>query len=191
MIISHTHNFIFLKPLKVGGTSVQQTIGTACGDGTDTEDVFANTRGEGFGAEVKRRILLGTYVLSRGSYERWYGHAQRVRARIRSQFDEVLAGVDLIAGPTSPVPAFPLGERTDDPLAMYRADAFTVPASLAGLPALSVPAGLTTGPPRLPLGLQLIGAAGDDGRLLDVAQALEDTGLVGALQAPLESGDSA
>ena len=103
--------------------------------------MFAATREAGFGAEVKRRILLGTPALSAGYAEEWYGRASRVRRRIADDFERAFYEVDIVAGPTSPTPAFPLGERVADPLAMYMSDVMTVPANLAGLPAISVPAG--------------------------------------------------
>jgi aspartyl-tRNA(Asn)/glutamyl-tRNA(Gln) amidotransferase subunit A len=144
------------------------------GDGS-LQGMFAATREAGFGDEVKRRILLGTYVLSAGYYEAWYGKAQKVRTLLRRDFEQAFATVDLIAGPTSPTPPFRLGERSQDALAMYQSDLLTVPASLAGLPALSLPAGFVGTEPRLPVGLQLVGPALSEGRLLRVAAALEAT----------------
>jgi aspartyl-tRNA(Asn)/glutamyl-tRNA(Gln) amidotransferase subunit A len=135
------------------------------------EALYEGTRRAGFGAEVKRRILLGTYVLSAGYYEAYYRKAQQVRTLIRRDFDHVFASVDVVALPTSPVPAFRLGERTGDPLQMYLADVFTVGAPLAGLPALSVPGGFTS--TRLPVGLQLIGRAWDEATLVRLADAYE------------------
>jgi aspartyl-tRNA(Asn)/glutamyl-tRNA(Gln) amidotransferase subunit A len=144
----------------------------------DLGALFETSRGEGFGPEVRRRILLGTYVLSAGYYEAYYRKAQRVRTLIRRDFDDafVKQGVDLIAGPTAPTPAFGLGERIDDPLAMYLSDVLTLPASLAGLPALSVPIEPTNASPArpaLPVGLQLIGPALGEARLFQVATAVE------------------
>jgi len=120
---------------------------------------------------VKRRIMLGTYVLSAGYYDAYYLKAQQVRTLIRRDFDAAFAGVDAIAVPTSPTPAFPIGERVDDPLQMYLADIFTVSAPLAGLPAISVPCGFT--PDNLPIGLQLTGRAWDEVTLLQMADAFE------------------
>jgi aspartyl-tRNA(Asn)/glutamyl-tRNA(Gln) amidotransferase subunit A len=121
-----------------------------------------------------RRILLGTYVLSSGYYDEWYGRASRVRRLVRQDFDAAFGSVDLIAGPTAPTPAFVLGERADDPLAMYLSDVMTVPASLAGLPALSLPCGTARVDGReLPLGLQLVGPALADARVLAVGQAFQ------------------
>jgi aspartyl-tRNA(Asn)/glutamyl-tRNA(Gln) amidotransferase subunit A len=134
-------------------------------------EMYDRTRHAGFGAEVKRRIMLGTYVLSAGYYEAYYLKAQQVRTLIRQDFDRAFEAVDVVALPTTPTPAFRLGERAADPLAMYLADVFTVSAPLAGLPAISVPCGLT--PSRLPLGLQLTGRAWDEARLFKAAHAYE------------------
>jgi aspartyl-tRNA(Asn)/glutamyl-tRNA(Gln) amidotransferase subunit A len=144
------------------------------GDGS-LQGMFSATREAGFGDEVKRRILLGTYVLSAGYYDAWYGRAQKVRTLVKRDFENAFREVDVIAGPTSPTTAFPLGERNTDPVTMYLSDVFTVPVSLAGLPALSLPCGLVGAPdrPRLPVGLQLIGPALADARLLRVATAFE------------------
>jgi aspartyl-tRNA(Asn)/glutamyl-tRNA(Gln) amidotransferase subunit A len=137
--------------------------------------MYERSRAGGFGAEVKRRIMLGTFVLSAGYYDAYYVRAQQARAHITAGFLSALAGVDVIALPTSPTPAFPLGERLQDPVAMYLSDVFTVGASLAGLPALSVPCGFTAG--GLPIGLQLIARPFDESTLLRVADAYErDTG---------------
>ena len=141
----------------------------------DLRAMYERTREEGFGAEVKRRIILGTFVLSAGYYDAYYLKAQQVRTLIARDLESALEEVDVIALPTSPTPAFPLGERLRDPLAMYLADVFTVGASLAGLPALSVPCGFT--PAGLPVGLQLMGRPFDESTLLRVADAYEcDTG---------------
>src|SRR5207253_6341714 len=110
----------------------------------DLRDMYEKTRREGFGPEVKRRIMLGTYVLSAGYYDAYYLKAQRVRTLIRRDYDLAFERVDAVAMPTSPTPAFKIGERIDDPLQMYLADVFTVSANLTGLPALSVPCGFTT-----------------------------------------------
>jgi len=144
------------------------------GDGT-LPGMMSATREAGFGSEVKRRILLGTYVLSAGYHEEWYGRAQQVRTLVRRDFEAAFERVDLLATPTTPTAAFPLGEHALDPLAMYRADACTVPASLAGLPALSLPCGFASveGGAELPVGLQLVGPALADARLLRVAAAFE------------------
>jgi aspartyl-tRNA(Asn)/glutamyl-tRNA(Gln) amidotransferase subunit A len=145
----------------------------------DTEDLTAMyelTRARGFGAEVKRRIMLGTYALSSGYYEAYYGRAQRVRTRIAEDFARVFEGFDFLVTPTSPSVAFELGARTQDPLAMYLSDYFTVPMSLAGIPAISIPAGVATpdgGGPELPVGFQIAGPAFSESRLLDAAHALE------------------
>jgi aspartyl-tRNA(Asn)/glutamyl-tRNA(Gln) amidotransferase subunit A len=140
--------------------------------GSTLEEMYERTRSAGLGVEVKRRIMLGTYVLSAGYYDAYYRKAGQVRTLIARDFETAFEAVDVIALPTSPTSAFKLGERIDDPVSMYLADTFTVGASLAGLPALSVPAGLTAG--RLPVGLQLVGPAWSEGRLLSLAQAFED-----------------
>jgi aspartyl-tRNA(Asn)/glutamyl-tRNA(Gln) amidotransferase subunit A len=132
--------------------------------------MYGDTRDRGFGAEVKRRILLGTFVLSAGYYDAYYVRAQKVRTLIARDFDAAFATCDVVATPTTPAPAFRLGEKVDDPLQMYLADIFTVPANLAGIPALSVPCGLVAG---LPVGLQLLGRAFDEATLLRVAAAFE------------------
>jgi len=134
--------------------------------------MYEATRREGFGAEVKRRIMIGTYVLSAGFYDAYFNRAQKVRALIARDFETVFKEVDLLLTPTAPSAAFALGERSDDPIAMYLNDVFAVPASLAGLPAMSVPAGLD--PQGLPLGLQLIGRPLDEQSVLDAGLALEE-----------------
>jgi aspartyl-tRNA(Asn)/glutamyl-tRNA(Gln) amidotransferase subunit A len=138
--------------------------------GRDLIDMYARTRAAGFGAEVKRRIMLGTYALSAGYYDAYYGRAQKARTLLREDFARAFQTVDLVAGPTTPSAAFKHGER-EDPLAMYLNDVFAVPANLAGLPALSVPCGFTGA--GLPVGLQLIGKALDEGTLLRAAHAYE------------------
>jgi aspartyl-tRNA(Asn)/glutamyl-tRNA(Gln) amidotransferase subunit A len=140
--------------------------------GETLDDMYQNTRGAGFGAEVRRRILIGTYVLSAGYYDAYYLKAQRVRTLIAQDFRSAFSEVDVLLTPTAPSDAFAIGEQTDDPITMYLNDVFTVPTSLAGLPAVSVPAGLSTR--RLPLGLQIIGRPFDEGTVLRVAAALED-----------------
>ena len=141
--------------------------------GENLTEMYEKTRAEGFGAEVKRRILIGTYVLSAGYYDAYYKKAQRVRTLIRRDFDEAFKQVDVLLAPTAPTPAFVIGEKMDDPIAMYLNDVFTVPASLAGLPAMSVPAGLSS--EGLPLGLQLIGKPFDEETVLKVGGVLEDS----------------
>jgi aspartyl-tRNA(Asn)/glutamyl-tRNA(Gln) amidotransferase subunit A len=134
-------------------------------------EMYERSREEGFGREVKRRIILGTYVLSAGYYDAYYLKAQQVRTLIKRDYDTAFASVDVIAVPTSPTPAFPLGERTGDPVRMYLSDVFTVSANLAGLPAITVPCGFAGG--RLPVGLQLTGRSMDDATVLRVADGYE------------------
>ena len=141
-------------------------------DGEDLTGLYENTRAIGFGQEVRRRILIGTYALSSGYYEAYYLKAQKVRALIAKDFDDAYDKCDVILTPTTPGAAFAKGEKSDDPIAMYLNDVLTVPASLAGLPAISVPAGLSID--GLPLGLHLIGRAFGEGTLFRVAQSLED-----------------
>jgi aspartyl-tRNA(Asn)/glutamyl-tRNA(Gln) amidotransferase subunit A len=147
------------------------------GSGTLSE-MYRKTRGTGFGAEVKRRIMLGTYALSAGYYEAYYVKAQKVRSLITADFASAFEKVDLLVTPTSPVPAFKLGERTTDPLAMYLADIFTVPGSLAGVTAISVPCGKTA--EGLPVGLQIYGPHFGEARVLQLARAFEAAGGFGA-----------
>ncbi|MFN8204643.1 MAG: Asp-tRNA(Asn)/Glu-tRNA(Gln) amidotransferase subunit GatA [Solirubrobacteraceae bacterium] len=132
--------------------------------------MYTHTRHDGFGDEVKRRILIGTYALSSGYYDAYYGRAQQVRTRIADDFRAALHRCDLVASPTAPTTAFRLGEKIGDPLAMYLGDYFTIPVSLAGLPAISIPCGLSGG---LPVGFQLVGPAFAENRILDAAYALE------------------
>jgi len=139
--------------------------------GDSLDDMYMNTRGEGFGDEVQRRILIGTYALSSGYYDAYYIKAQKVRTLIANDFKTAFQDVDAILTPTAPSAAFALGEKQDDPVAMYLNDVFTVPTSLAGLPGISVPAGLSSD--GLPLGLQVIGKAFDEGTVLNVASTLE------------------
>jgi aspartyl-tRNA(Asn)/glutamyl-tRNA(Gln) amidotransferase subunit A len=142
----------------------------------DLLDFYGRTRGEGFGLEVKRRIILGTYVLSSGYYDAYYLRAQKVRELIRQDFAKAFEKVDALISPTSPVPAFKFGERTADPLQMYLADIFTSPANLAGICGISVPCGFAdTDGQRLPIGLQLLGKALDEARILQIAHAYEQT----------------
>jgi aspartyl-tRNA(Asn)/glutamyl-tRNA(Gln) amidotransferase subunit A len=136
-------------------------------------DVLGNylaTRGHGFGAEVKRRIMLGTYALSAGYYDAYYLKAQKVRTLIKKDFDDAFRTVDALVAPTSPTVAFPLGARLTDPVSMYLSDACTLPVNIAGLPGLSVPCGLSDG---LPVGLQLIGRAWDEAGLFRLGRAYE------------------
>jgi aspartyl-tRNA(Asn)/glutamyl-tRNA(Gln) amidotransferase subunit A len=140
-------------------------------DGVDLIDMYERTRAAGFGAEVKRRIMIGTYVLSHGYYDAYYLKAQKVRNLILRDFTDAFAKVDAILTPTAPSAAFGLGEKMDDPVTMYLNDVFTVPASLAGVPAMSVPAGLSA--EGLPLGLQVIGRHFDEETVFAVSAAIE------------------
>ena len=146
-------------------------------DGADElTAMYERTRAQGFGAEVKRRIMLGTYALSSGYYDAYYGQAQRVRTRIAQDFSRAFESFDFLVSPTSPGVAFELGAKTEDPLAMYMNDYCTVPMSLAGIPAISIPCGTAPPPgggPQLPVGFQLCGPAFSESRLLDAAYALE------------------
>ncbi|MGV3729271.1 MAG: Asp-tRNA(Asn)/Glu-tRNA(Gln) amidotransferase subunit GatA [Sphingopyxis sp.] len=141
-------------------------------DGAGLQDMYAATRADGFGAEVKRRIMIGTYVLSAGFYDAYYTQAQKVRTLIARDFELAFASCDVILAPTAPSAAFGLGEKMADPLAMYLNDVFAVPASLAGLPAMSVPAALNR--EGLPLGLQIIGKAFDEQGVLNAGLAIEE-----------------
>ena len=144
--------------------------GHRCADPVDLEDLYKRSRGEGFGDEVKRRIMVGTYALSAGYYDAYYLKAQQVRRMIRDDFTRAFETVDVIAGPTAPSTAFALGAKADDPVQMYLSDIFTIATNLAGLPALSIPAGFGGG---RPVGLQLIGNHFDEGRLLGAAHGFQ------------------
>jgi len=133
-------------------------------DPRDLTDLYTRSRGEGFGAEVKRRILIGTYALSAGYYDAYYLKAQQVRRLIRDDFLRAFEQVDVIMGPTTPSPAFRLGEKADDPVSMYLSDIYTIAANLAGLPALSIPAGFVDG---LPVGLHVVGGYFTEAQLLN------------------------
>jgi aspartyl-tRNA(Asn)/glutamyl-tRNA(Gln) amidotransferase subunit A len=153
-------------------------------DGDSLDEMYAKTRAAGFGAEVRRRILIGTYVLSAGYYDAYYAKAQKVRTLIAEDFTKVFATVDVILTPTAPSAAFAMGEADDDPITMWLNDVFTVPTSLAGLPGLSLPAGLSSD--GLPLGLQLIGRPFDEETVLKVAEVMEKAANFTALPAGLE-----
>jgi len=140
--------------------------------GNDVIDTYENTRRAGFGKEVRRRILIGTYVLSAGYYDAYYLKAQKIRTLIKRDFDAAWSDVDVVLTPTTPSPAFAFGEKSGDPIAMYLEDIFTVTVNMAGLPGISVPAGLST--EGTPLGLQLIGKPFDEATLFRAAQAIED-----------------
>jgi aspartyl-tRNA(Asn)/glutamyl-tRNA(Gln) amidotransferase subunit A len=140
--------------------------GYRCEEPKDLEDLYKRTRGEGFGSEVKRRIMVGTYALCAGYYDAYYNKAQQIRRLIQQDFMRIFEEVDVIVGPTTPSPAFTIGEKVNDPVAMYMEDIFTLSLNLAGLPGMSVPCGQVNG---LPVGLQLIGNYFDEARLLNVA----------------------
>jgi aspartyl-tRNA(Asn)/glutamyl-tRNA(Gln) amidotransferase subunit A len=139
-------------------------FGYRAADPRDLADLYTRSRGEGFGAEVKRRILIGSYALSAGYYDAYYLKAQQVRRLIREDFMRAFEAVDVIMGPTAPTTAFRIGEKADDPVSMYLSDIYTIAANLAGLPAMSVPAGFVDG---LPVGLHLVGNYFEEGRLLN------------------------
>jgi aspartyl-tRNA(Asn)/glutamyl-tRNA(Gln) amidotransferase subunit A len=144
-------------------------------DGVDSpsaEDVMRSTRDQGFGDEVKRRIIIGTYALSSGYYDAYYGQAQKVRTLISQDFEKAFEQADVLVSPTAPTTAFKLGEKLDDPLAMYLNDVATIPANLAGVPGISVPAGLAP-EDDLPVGFQVLAPAMADDRLYRVGAALE------------------
>jgi aspartyl-tRNA(Asn)/glutamyl-tRNA(Gln) amidotransferase subunit A len=140
--------------------------GHRCDSPVNLEDMYKRSRSEGFGTEVKRRIMIGTYALSAGYYDAYYLKAQKVRGLIRQDFMDAFKKVDVIMGPTSPTPAFKLGEKTNDPISMYLSDIYTIAVNLAGLPGMSIPAGFVN---HLPVGLQLIGNFFEEARLLNVA----------------------
>ena len=140
--------------------------GYRCDNPSDLLDMYTRTRSEGFGNEVKRRILVGTYALSAGYYDAYYNKAQQIRRLIQQDFVEAFKQVDVIAGPTSPSPAFAFGSKQDDPVAMYLEDIYTIAVNLAGLPGMSIPAGFID---NMPVGLQLVGNYFDESRMLNVA----------------------
>ena len=144
--------------------------GHRCADPVDLEDMYKRSRGEGFGEEVKRRIMVGTYALSEGFYDAYYKKAQQIRRMIRQDFIDALSEVDVIMGPTTPHPAFKIGEKTSNPIDMYMEDIFTLSLNLAGLPGMSVPCGTTDG---LPVGLQIIGNYFAEAKLLNVAHQFQ------------------
>ena len=140
--------------------------GYRCADPTDLQDLYTRTRAEGFGEEVQRRILIGTYCLSAGYYDAYYGKAQQVRQLIQQDFANAFEKVDVIMGPTCPSPAFKFGSKGDDPVAMYLEDIYTIATNLAGLPGMSLPCGMVD---DKPVGLQIIGNYFDEARMLNVA----------------------
>jgi len=145
-------------------------FGYRCNDPADLEDLYKRSRSEAFGNEVKRRIMIGTYALSAGYYDAYYLKAQKIRGLIRQDFTEAFKKVDVILGPTTPTPAFKLGEKADDPISMYLSDIYTIAVNLAGLPGMSIPAGFVKG---LPVGMQLIGNLFAEARLLNVAHSYQ------------------
>jgi aspartyl-tRNA(Asn)/glutamyl-tRNA(Gln) amidotransferase subunit A len=147
-------------------------FGYRCDDPKNLEDLYKRSRGEGFGEEVKRRIMVGTYALSAGYYDAYYLKAQQIRRLISDDFTRAFQQVDVIMGPSSPSTAFNIGEKTDDPVAMYLSDIYTIAVNLAGLPGMSVPAGFSN---SMPVGLQIIGNYFDESRLLNVAHKYQQT----------------
>jgi aspartyl-tRNA(Asn)/glutamyl-tRNA(Gln) amidotransferase subunit A len=145
-------------------------FGHRCENPKDLQDLYRRSRGEGFGAEVKRRIMTGTYVLSAGYYDAYYLKAQRVRQLINADFIRAFQSVDVLIGPTTPTPAFAIGAKTADPITMYLNDIYTIGANLAGLPAVSVPCGFVR---DLPVGLQVVGPHFSEARVLQVAHAFQ------------------
>ncbi|MEE9913823.1 MAG: Asp-tRNA(Asn)/Glu-tRNA(Gln) amidotransferase subunit GatA [Deltaproteobacteria bacterium] len=145
-------------------------------DARDLAQMYTKTRREGFGAEVKRRIMIGTYALSAGYYDAYYGKASQVRALIRRDFDEAFRKCDVILTPTTPTPAFKIGEKTDDPLQMYLSDIFTISTNLAGIPGISVPCGYTDA--GLPIGVQFLAGHFEEGKLLQIASAYEKSAAI-------------
>ena len=141
-------------------------------DAPTIKEMYEQTRGQGFGSEVKRRIMLGTYALSSGYYDAYYVKAQKVRTLIKQDFDRAFEHVDVIVAPTSPTTAFRIGDRMEDPYQMYLADVFTIPANMAGIPGVSLPCGFSN---DMPVGLQFLGQAFDEATLLGVAHAYEQS----------------
>ncbi len=160
-----------------GSTNMARYDGIKYGHTSDQAkellEIYMNSRNEGFGDEVKRTIMLGTYALSSGYYDAYYLKASKVRALMKKEFEDVFEKVDVLATPTSPFPAFKIGERADDPLAMYAADTLTVPAGICGLPGISIPAGFDS--KGLPIGLQLMANQFEEGKILHTAHAFEQT----------------
>jgi aspartyl-tRNA(Asn)/glutamyl-tRNA(Gln) amidotransferase subunit A len=154
-------------------------------DGKDPIEMYGRTRGAGFGPEVKRRIILGTYVLSSGYYDAYYLRAQKVRTLIRNDFLKAFEKVDAIVTPTTPTAAFKIGEKSDDPLQMYLSDIFTISCNLAGICGLSLPCGFTKSP-KLPIGLQLLGKPFGEETILRIAHAYEQSTSWHKEKAPLE-----
>jgi aspartyl-tRNA(Asn)/glutamyl-tRNA(Gln) amidotransferase subunit A len=149
-------------------------FGYRCENPKDLMDLYERSRGEGFGAEVKRRIMTGTYVLSAGYFDAYYLRAQKVRRLITDDFARAFAQVDVLMGPTSPTPAFDIGAKVDDPITMYLNDIYTIGANLAGLPAMSIPCGFVpTNGKDLPVGLQIIGPHFAEAKLLNVAHGYQ------------------
>lgn len=173
--VEHAVAAYYVIAMSEASSNLARFDGVRYGHSADAEgnwnDTFAATREEGFGAEVKRRILLGTYALSAGYHDKYYEKAQDARAWVRQDFEDAFADVDVIASPTMPVPPFELGEGLDDPLKLYLADANTTPVNLANLPAISVPAGESDG---LPVGLQLVGPKFDEETVIRAASAVEE-----------------
>jgi aspartyl-tRNA(Asn)/glutamyl-tRNA(Gln) amidotransferase subunit A len=160
--------------------------GYRCENPTDLQDLYKRSRGEGFGDEVKRRILVGAYALSAGYYDAYYNKAQQVRRLVKQDFDQAFESVDIVVGPTTPSPAFAFGAKSDDPVAMYLEDIYTISANLAGLPGISLPCGTVDGKP---VGLQMMSKAFSEARLLNVAHQFQQH-TDHHLQAPVDSATS-
>ena len=160
-------------------------FGHRCSEPRNLDDLYCRSRSEGFGAETQRRILIGTYALSSGYYDAYYRKAQKIRRLIRDEFQNAFANIDAILGPTSPSAAFEIGQKLDDPITMYLSDIYTTAVNLAGLPAVSIPAGFAEG---LPVGMQLIGNYFAEAKLLQIAHQYQSTTDWHRLSPPMQSG---
>ena len=159
------------KPVPIWRATMALNTASETADARDLLDMYKKTRMQGFGAEVKRRIMIGTYALSAGYYDAYYKKASQVRALMKRDFEEAFKNCDVILTPTTPTAAFKIGEKTDDPLQMYLSDIFTISANLAGIPGISVPCGFTSG--GLPIGVQFLASHFEEGKLIQIASAYE------------------